>query len=891
MEAERIARPLLQYAPDHLQLLTLLASTAQNRGDLDQATAYWIRIVQVPGATATHWNSLGLCHVTAGRVREASQAFEEACRLEPQFADSFNNLGLTMQDLGEREAAGRYLEQAIRVNPRFTAAYCNLGHHYRRQCRYDQANACFNKALESDPYSADAANGLGMVLHEQGDVSRASHYYREALRVRPTYSDASNNLATALKEEGKLDAAIAQYRETLALVPHHPYTIYNLSQFAAEGRFKFDPKELAHLKQVIASGQGNRAGTEPALLRDRRRPRRRSLARRGLHLLPQGERASQAGDPARAGYDAAKHRELVDRIIRIFDGDYFRDTRGWGTPSETPIFIVGMPRTGSTLVEQILATDPKVFAAGELGEMPRMMHRLCRERGEPDLYHTHRPFPSAESTQEFTRNYLAFLDSISRRAPRVTIKTLENVLHLGTIATMMPGARVIHCVRDPLDVCVSCYFQNFESLDFSWDLNDIASYWKDHERLTAHWQKKLPLRIQEVRYEELIRNPDKVTKELFAFCGLEWDAKCLHFFENRVAVRTASTVQVRKPLSTKPIGRWQRYRSHIGPLLDGAGLPAVGANRGGGRHPVADDDAASARLRGSGLAPGDPRGGSCLSLPSARSGAERTLQSSRTERLTSSRHMLGRKAGRRQASSLPHDDLTATARILGRRPRDLPGTLRIVASTIGRLVLLERTADVVLAVEHDPAPLVPNPFQIRGHPRELAADRRPALDRRLRQRLAAERLAEQRIVRGNLLQLHARQQVRDELAERAVEFLLAAAGIGEQQAARLQAEAQVLQVVPGDLELRSAMHVDELEVDDARIADRPLLRLEDDVEASHVVQVLHQVPHRPRRRVPVAAVTQLGHLERPRGITGGSGRSRWTATSVRRSCGSCMPVA
>jgi hypothetical protein len=356
------------------------------------------------------------------------------------------------------------------------------------------------------------------------------------------------------------------------MVPHHPYAIYNLSQFAAEGRFKFDPQELAFLKQLIAAGQGS--VLERSLLcfsiaavhdAERSYDEAFTYFRKANELRKQSQ-------PRGAGFDAATHRELVDRVMRIFDGAYFRDVRGWGTPSDTPIFIVGMPRTGSTLVEQILATDPKVFAAGELGEIPRMMQRLSQAMGEPDLYHSLRPFPSSEAAHEFTTGYLAFLDKMSRRAPRVTIKTLENFLHLGTIATILPGARIIHCIRDPLDVCVSCYFQNFESLDFSWDWSDIASYWKDHERLAAHWQKKLPTRIHEVRYEELIRHPEKVTKEMFSYCGLEWDAKCLKFFENRGAVRTASTVQVRKPLSSKPIGRWQRYRAHLGPLFDALGM-------------------------------------------------------------------------------------------------------------------------------------------------------------------------------------------------------------------------------------------------------------------------------------------------------------------------------
>ena len=607
LESERVARPLLAYAPDHLQLLTLLATLAQNRGDFDQGAEYWRRAAQAPGAGATHWNSLGLCHVNAGRTREASAAFEQATRVDPNFADALNNLGLTLQDLGDRDGAARCLEQAIRANPRFTAAWCNLGHHQRRACRYDEASLCFNKALEADPYSADAANGLGMVLHEQGDVPRASHYYREALRVRPTYSDASNNLATALKEEGQLDAAVSQYRQTLSLVPHHPYAIYNLSQFAAEGRYKFEPAEFAFLKQIVATGQGSVL--------------ERSLICFAIAAVLDAERSydeafayyKKANDlrkqsqPRGSGFDAAKHRALVDRVMEIFDGDYFRDTRGWGTPSEQPIFIVGMPRTGSTLVEQILATDPKVFPAGELGEIPRMMQRMSRAMGEPDLYHSKRPFPSSEATHEFTTEYLAYLDKLSRRSPHVTIKTLENFLHLGTIATMLPGARIIHCVRDPLDVCISCYFQNFESLDFSWDFGDIASYWKDHERLNAHWKKKLPLRMHELHYEDLIRQPEKVTKELFAFTGLEWDAKCLRYFENKSAVRTASTVQVRKPLSTKPIGRGQRYRAHIGPLMEAARLPAIGADPGRAAADADGDRDAAVMWRQFSLADSDNR--------------------------------------------------------------------------------------------------------------------------------------------------------------------------------------------------------------------------------------------------------------------------------------------
>jgi tetratricopeptide (TPR) repeat protein len=579
-DSEREARALLAFAPDHVDLLTLLAATTQRRGDSAQANDFWTRAANAPGATAIHWNILGLFHRSRGNARDAALAFERATRVDPNYAIAYKNLGQSLQKLGDLNGACAALREAVRLDPNCSEAHCRLGELLRCSGLFEDAVTCFEATLRTNPLSAEAFHGLGMIRHEQGDLAGALEHYRDAIRVRPDCHESSSNIAVVLKELGQFAAAIDQFRKTLAIVPHHSHAIYNLSQLAADGHYEFEPQELAAIEELVATAQGR--AVDRSLL---------CFSIAAVHEA--GHRYDEAfayfrmandlrkqSIPAGAGFDAVKHREAVERVIRQFDARSFERVRNWGSASETPIFIVGMPRSGSTLVEQILATDPRVFAAGELGEIARRLQRLGGVSNDFDLHASRLPFESPEEAQEFAGSDLHHLDTISRRAPRVTIKTLENVLHLGVIAMAFPAARIIRCVRDSLDVCVSCYFQNFANVDFSWELGDIGRYHQVHEHLVDHWRRVLPMPMHELRYEELILDPEPVTRELFRFCDLEWHASCLRFFENRGPVRTASSVQVRKPLSAKSIGRWQRYRAHLAPLFEALGHPLAGQSFG-----------------------------------------------------------------------------------------------------------------------------------------------------------------------------------------------------------------------------------------------------------------------------------------------------------------------
>jgi hypothetical protein len=246
--------------------------------------------------------------------------------------------------------------------------------------------------------------------------------------------------------------------------------------------------------------------------------------------------------------------------------------------TEMPVFIIGMPRSGSTLVEQILASHPEVFGAGEIGDLPRFMTEYAvSQASSPANSILSPPFllRDQRAARELAAHYLESIAAFGTGAARVTIKTLQNFLHLGMIATLFPRARIIHCRRDTIDVCLSCFFTNFQNVDFAWSLSDIGVYHRSYQKLMAHWSRVLPLPIHEISYEELIQNQEAVTRKLLAFCGLDWDERCLAFWSTRRVVQTASAVQVRKPISSQAIGRWRHYRSHLGPLFEALGVSST----------------------------------------------------------------------------------------------------------------------------------------------------------------------------------------------------------------------------------------------------------------------------------------------------------------------------
>ncbi|HWY88997.1 MAG TPA: sulfotransferase [Gemmataceae bacterium] len=518
-------------------------------------------------AKAARHHAAGQLSLAAGKLREAVASFEEALRIRPDFGDAYNDLGIAWHHLGEWARAEGCYRQVTRLMPSCGAAYNNLGTALRGQGKWAEAFEAFEQAVRLEPNNPDLALSLGVNLHEQGKLKRAVGCYRHALRLKPGHAAASTHLARALIEQGLLGEALEQLRETLKFHPDHALAYYLLSEMVAEGRYQFAPEDFSRMKAIMASSRSS--DSERSLCTFALAKVLNQLGRHdeAFGYFQQGNNLNKRLLKERnVCFDAQGHEALIERVIEFYDQAYFEGVRGWGTDTDLPVFIIGMPRSGSTLVEQILASHPQVIGVGESGEI----HQFLKSGTGAKLYGA--PLlPDQSAASKLATDYLQWLAKAGPGAARVTNKTLQNFLHLGVIATLFPRARIIHCRRDPLDTCLSCYFTNFRNVAFDSSLEDIGAYYRSYAKVMAHWSRVLPLRIHEVCYEELIHNQEAVTRKLLAYCGLDWNEDCLAFFNTRRVVRTPSAIQVRRRISAQAIGRWKYYRHHLGPLFKALG--------------------------------------------------------------------------------------------------------------------------------------------------------------------------------------------------------------------------------------------------------------------------------------------------------------------------------
>ena len=263
----------------------------------------------------------------------------------------------------------------------------------------------------------------------------------------------------------------------------------------------------------------------------------------------------------------------MDGLIAVCTPGYFERVRSFGVDSDVPVFVVGMPRSGTTLAEQILASHPCACGAGELHDIGQIVIKLAEGLGGPEQYPNSLGRLDPAPVRALAEAYLDQLRQRCGEAARVVDKMPLNYQHLGVIAALFPRARVVHCRRDPIDTCLSCYFQDFaRPLPFGPDLAHLGHHYREYERLMAHYTRVLPLPLFELRYEELTADQEAVSRRLLDFCGLDWDDRCLRFHETARTVNTSNALQVRQPLYRSSVGRWKRYEAHLAPLLEALGL-------------------------------------------------------------------------------------------------------------------------------------------------------------------------------------------------------------------------------------------------------------------------------------------------------------------------------
>lgn len=599
-----------------------LGNALRRCGLIEQAVASHRRALALRAGDPEVHNNLGAALSDLGEHEAAIASYEEALRLDPNLALASVNLGHALARSGLPCEAASCFRRALRVNAALPAAHIGLGAALQAQGLHEQAIECYGRALALDATDPEVHNNLGNALLESGQPARAAASYERAIALNPALVGAYSNLGSALMELGQLERAVRVYERALALQPDSAEILNNLSialrlshrhnqsEASASKAHRLRPDlaaplvSLARLKAdagrfVEAEELLRRALTvdpdsaeacssipklrrmspddAPWLAEAQRLSAQRLPARQRSHLhfamgkyfddvqdyasaFDHYERANELRKQCSIRYDPGQQRGLIDRIITRRSspqpGALSADSAG----ATQPVFVVGMPRSGTSLVEQILASHPEIYGAGEITYWSEALPAWLSEPTSPD---------GRSTLEQLAHDYLALLEQRSRSARFTVDKMPANFLCLGLIHEALPNARVIHVRRDPIDTCLSIYFQDFESsYPYANDLRDLAHYYTEYQRLMDHWRAVLPAdTLLEVSYEAVVSDLEASARIMLNHAGAEWNPTCLQFDHTDRTVITASNWQVRQRLSGASVRRWRNYRDYITPLL------------------------------------------------------------------------------------------------------------------------------------------------------------------------------------------------------------------------------------------------------------------------------------------------------------------------------------
>lgn len=599
------------------------------QGDFDQARQLLERQLLRDKTDAQSWYMLASVYARLGQLSESEKAFRNALRHNSKIPDICCSLATVLGLQGRHAEAEQYFSKQVNLQPGHPHALLGLARsiaaqgklvsaisHYHSYFRYEpeslepiielgnlywqcgeikEAQAWYLRAEVCNPQSALALSNIGLTYQHQGCMDTAIDYYLKALQAQPDYMDAQYNLGTAFTYLGDYDQAIEWFKQVISIAPDNEQAIgaladvyhksgdqeasYRLVRPVAQAgsqnvniavvyaqtsnRLNKEDDALSRLQALVDSGELHNSAQRLACftlgkLYDR------------LEMYEQAFKHYVKGNAlVRDNYNIDALKNHIGKLEHIFDEVLF-SKRQLDIIDDTPIFIVGMPRSGTSLVEQILASHSRVTGAGELTYLPELVSELSREERYTVPYPESMREVHNHELSELAQRYLGQIRTFSADAARITDKLPNNYLHLGLIAILFPNAHIIHCRRDPVDTCLSCYFQNFGGTHtYSSDLDALAAYYRLYDQIMAHWHAVLPMPILDFSYEELVMDQAGMSRKLVEFCGLEWEEACLAFHKHQRKTTTASYEQVNQPLYKQSVARWKHYEAWLGDLLEG----------------------------------------------------------------------------------------------------------------------------------------------------------------------------------------------------------------------------------------------------------------------------------------------------------------------------------
>ena len=557
-------------------------------GRWDEAVASYRRALAAEPAHAEALRHMADALLVLQRPEAAIEPYRRLLTLRPDDAEAHSNLGSALRDVGQSQAACEAFERALELRPDAVGMHSNLGNALLDMGRFEEAAASYRRALELDPAAAKAHSNLGIALRELGRLEEAEASLERARALDPAL-DILTNLATVRRMLGRGEEAEADVQRAIELEPGAASALIAGADLAVDRgdfdqaetlyrqAFAGDPDSAVAWAGIAATRRMTRADaswfTQAAELAGRPRAPRPQAGLRfamGKYLDDVGEydqafenyfQANELVKTYRPPHDRRYVEDVFEFVRQLYDVEWIEAARVTDPIERQPILVVGMPRSGTSLAEQILASHPAVFGAGELSfwksASPRVGTASVESGAGPELL--------ASLAAEYER----LLGTLAGDRRYVVDKMPGNFAHLGMIHAALPHARIIHMRRHPIDTCLSIYFQNFQvTHTYANDLGDLAHYHDEYQRLMSHWRAVLPPEaLLEVPYESLVAEPESWIRRMVEFAGLPWDEGCLDFHRTRRTVRTFSRWQVRQKISARSVERWRRYAAHVGPLL------------------------------------------------------------------------------------------------------------------------------------------------------------------------------------------------------------------------------------------------------------------------------------------------------------------------------------
>ncbi len=627
--AEELCRDTLEKHPDDANIMALLGAILVKKRQLKDAEALLRRAIELAPSFAKPYEDLGHALLQMRRPEEAIEALQNAIRLDPSLELAFLDLGKALAITGKTKEADAAFERSFDLNP----VRKKLAHaaEHQQHGRYAEAAKLYREVLQANPRNVDALRMLGVLSFGEGNVDEAERLFRRAVAVAPDFVNAIIDLGMALKEQSRIEEAIECFRQAAKLEPRNVKAHFQLGQILAPAALNNEAIEAyqrvldirpRHGGALLGMGHALKTmgQTEEAIASYRKcieaKPDRGEVywslanlktyklsdddikemqvqvAKEGLSdeshvnfLFALAKAYEDRGDFDRAWdyyvagnakrrmlehYDPVGLETRDDAVIKVFTREFLQENTGLGNPDPAPIFILGLPRSGSTLLEQILASHSMVEGTSELPYIKRVENSLSKNRVDGVNYPEAMLELGEAHFKSLGQDYLdaAALHRVNG-TPRFIDKMPNNFPSVGLIHLILPNAKIIDARRYPLDSCLSNFRQLYgRGQPFTYDLTDIGEYFLEYQRMMDYWHEALPGRVLTVQYEDVVTDFENQVHRLLDYCELPWEDACLRYHETDRPVRTASSEQVRQPVYTKSVHFWRNYEKNLGELID-----------------------------------------------------------------------------------------------------------------------------------------------------------------------------------------------------------------------------------------------------------------------------------------------------------------------------------